>query len=136
MPFEQKSSYFTAFQRILPLRCRHKEKTDNDNQKSNKIVDINDVETKITGNIFSSNVLQSKKKLVVHTTKSKQLLKENQVIEEIGARLVYLTSYGGKMNFPLLRQETTIGRKDDNDIMLTDPKISKYHASISKTENG
>ncbi|KAJ3279672.1 hypothetical protein HK104_001256 [Borealophlyctis nickersoniae] len=51
------------------------------------------------------------------------------------ARLVYHTSHGGKMNFEL-EEETTIGRKDDNTIVLTCAKISKRHAVIRRTEKG
>lgn len=52
------------------------------------------------------------------------------------AHLVYNTSYGGKMQFELVREETTLGRRDDNDISLSDGKISKYHASIIRAERG
>lgn len=43
---------------------------------------------------------------------------------------------GGKTDFPLVREETTIGRKDDNHISLPCAKISKYHAVIKKGEQG
>ncbi|KAJ3053774.1 hypothetical protein HK097_003412, partial [Rhizophlyctis rosea] len=52
------------------------------------------------------------------------------------ARLVYHTSHGGKMNFRLDEELTNIGRKDDNNIVLTCAKISKYHAVIKRTEKG
>ena len=50
--------------------------------------------------------------------------------------LVYKTSFGGKMTFSLIRPETQIGRKEDNHIVLTDGKISKYHAVLIKNEFG
>lgn len=49
--------------------------------------------------------------------------------------LVYNTTFGGKMIFPLIKSETTIGRKDDNDIVLSDGKISKHHAVIINTND-
>jgi adenylate cyclase len=39
-------------------------------------------------------------------------------------------------NFPLLKDETTIGRSDDNDIVLTGPTVSRNHARIEKTKKG
>jgi adenylate cyclase len=52
------------------------------------------------------------------------------------AKLVYNTSYGGKMVFELAKDETTMGRREDNHISLSDGKISKYHASIIRNPNG
>jgi hypothetical protein len=48
--------------------------------------------------------------------------------EACDAKLIYQTSYGG--NVQLKKDETTLGRKDDNDIVLSDVKISKRHAVI------
>eukprot|EP00842_Homolaphlyctis_polyrhiza_P007106 jgi/Hompol1/985/HPOL_002624-RA len=48
------------------------------------------------------------------------------------ACLVYTTSFGGRMTFTLVKDHMTIGRKGDNDIVLTDAKISKNHACIIK----
>ena len=53
--------------------------------------------------------------------------------KEVPAKLVYSTSYGGKMEFELVREETTLGRRDDNHICLSDGKISKHHAIVVKT---
>ncbi|KAI9331254.1 hypothetical protein DFJ73DRAFT_85730 [Zopfochytrium polystomum] len=52
------------------------------------------------------------------------------------AQLVSYTSFGGKNHFPLIRDETTIGRKEGNNIVLLCSKISKYHAVIQRGENG
>lgn len=46
------------------------------------------------------------------------------------ASLEWLSSYDGKMECILSEFETSIGRKDDNTIILTCAKISKKHASI------
>jgi hypothetical protein len=48
------------------------------------------------------------------------------------AKLIYHTSYGGRMEFALVKDETIMGRKEGNDIVLSDVKISKRHASIQK----
>lgn len=50
--------------------------------------------------------------------------------------MVYMTSYGGNMNYPLTRTETNVGRKDDNHIILTDATISKFHAIIYRKPEG
>jgi adenylate cyclase len=39
-------------------------------------------------------------------------------------------------NFPLLRDDTTIGRSDDNDIVLSGSTVSRKHARIEKTNEG
>ncbi|KAJ3315695.1 hypothetical protein HDV04_002109 [Boothiomyces sp. JEL0838] len=57
--------------------------------------------------------------------------------DQMSAKLIYHTNYGGKMEFTLRKNETTIGRsKDINDINLPDFKISKRHASVIKTAEG
>lgn len=52
------------------------------------------------------------------------------------AKLVYNTSYGGKMVFELTKEQTTLGRREDNNICLSDGKISKYHAVVKRQQNG
>ncbi|KAI8910758.1 hypothetical protein BC831DRAFT_492691 [Entophlyctis helioformis] len=52
------------------------------------------------------------------------------------AKFVYKTSFGGVVEFQLSKEITTIGRKDDNDIVLTDNKTSKYHAEVTHTTDG
>ncbi|KAJ3022305.1 hypothetical protein HKX48_006492 [Thoreauomyces humboldtii] len=69
-------------------------------------------------------------RLIVHTTPRRSFVTDNT------ARLVYTTKFGGKTDFPLVREETTIGRKDDNHIALPCAKISKYHAIVIKGEQG
>lgn len=62
---------------------------------------------------------------------------KGQTIPEAEApRLVYLTSYGSKVTYPLIWEETTIGRKDDNQIVLTDATISKCHCSVFRKPDG
>ncbi|MBN1103975.1 MAG: GAF domain-containing protein [Deltaproteobacteria bacterium] len=39
-------------------------------------------------------------------------------------------------NHPLLKQETSIGRGKDNDLVLSDHTVSRYHAKILKTMEG
>ncbi|KAJ3087429.1 hypothetical protein HK102_011134 [Quaeritorhiza haematococci] len=51
------------------------------------------------------------------------------------AKLVYHTQHGGKVNFSLHREETGIGRKEDNHIVLTCAKMSKYHAYVKRKDN-
>ncbi|KAJ3326262.1 hypothetical protein HDV06_000138 [Boothiomyces sp. JEL0866] len=57
--------------------------------------------------------------------------------DQMSAKLIYHTNYGGKMEFTLRKNETTIGRsKDINDINLPDFKISKRHAAVIKNAEG
>ncbi|KAJ3157562.1 hypothetical protein HDU86_003214 [Geranomyces michiganensis] len=69
-------------------------------------------------------------RLIVHTTPRRSFVSENT------PRLVYTTRFGGKTDFLLVRDETTIGRKDDNHIALPCPRISKHHAMVYKGEQG
>ncbi|ORY49833.1 adenylyl cyclase [Rhizoclosmatium globosum] len=48
------------------------------------------------------------------------------------AQFFNYTSFGGKNHFPLIRDETSIGRNTNNHIVLADPKISKYHAIVKR----
>jgi adenylate cyclase len=47
-----------------------------------------------------------------------------------------ITKNGRVYNFSLLGDETTIGRSDDNDIVLPGPTVSRNHARIAKTKDG
>ncbi|KNC95832.1 uncharacterized protein SPPG_08774 [Spizellomyces punctatus DAOM BR117] len=69
-------------------------------------------------------------KLIMHTSPRRSVATDD------AARLVYMTKFGGKTDFPLVREETTIGRKDDNHIALPCAKISKYHAVVKRGEHG
>ncbi|KAI9096052.1 hypothetical protein DFS34DRAFT_151005 [Phlyctochytrium arcticum] len=68
--------------------------------------------------------------LIMHTSHRRT------VVSDHNARLIYVTKFGGKTEFPLFGEETTLGRKDDNNIALPCAKISKYHAVIKRGENG
>lgn len=52
------------------------------------------------------------------------------------ARLIYSCANGEKYEVDLVREEISIGRRDDNHICLFDGLISKYHAIIRKEEDG
>ncbi|KAI8593586.1 hypothetical protein BDZ88DRAFT_403050 [Geranomyces variabilis] len=82
------------------------------------------------GGAGSSNNSASLDRLIVHTTPRRSFVSENT------PRLVYTTRFGGKTDFLLVRDETTIGRKDDNHIALPCPRISKHHAMVYKGEQG
>ncbi|KAJ3206787.1 hypothetical protein HDU67_007946 [Dinochytrium kinnereticum] len=69
-------------------------------------------------------------KIILHTTPRRSSVKTQP------AQLVSYTSFGGKNHFPLVREETMIGRKDDNHIVLLCNKISKHHAIVKRSENG
>ncbi|KAJ3329039.1 hypothetical protein HDU76_008759 [Blyttiomyces sp. JEL0837] len=52
------------------------------------------------------------------------------------AQLINETSYGGKLRFYLIREKTTIGRRDDNDVTLQDSQVSKFHAIVERRDTG
>jgi adenylate cyclase len=50
---------------------------------------------------------------------------------------LYVTTTDGRISsYPLLRQETTIGRSKENDLVLHDHTVSRKHAKITKTDQG
>jgi len=50
---------------------------------------------------------------------------------------LYVTTTDGRIsNYPLLKQETTIGRSKENDLVLLDHTVSRKHAKITKTDQG
>jgi hypothetical protein len=51
------------------------------------------------------------------------------------SRLV-LVKDGAETSFPLTRDSTTLGRHKNNDVVVSDPKVSSFHARIDKTPEG
>jgi len=51
------------------------------------------------------------------------------------SRLV-LVKDGAETSFPLTRDATTLGRHKNNDVVISDPKVSSFHARIDKTPEG
>ena len=43
---------------------------------------------------------------------------------------------GNETSFPLVRDAYSLGRHRNNDIVVTDPKVSSFHARIDKTADG
>jgi pSer/pThr/pTyr-binding forkhead associated (FHA) protein len=53
-----------------------------------------------------------------------------------GSRLVLLEGGRETTSFPLARETCTLGRHKNNDIVITDPKVSSFHARIDRTPDG
>jgi pSer/pThr/pTyr-binding forkhead associated (FHA) protein len=51
------------------------------------------------------------------------------------SRLTLLAA-SGETSFPLNRDSHTLGRHRNNDIVITDPKVSSFHARIDRTGEG
>ncbi|HVR69392.1 MAG TPA: DUF4388 domain-containing protein [Vicinamibacteria bacterium] len=51
------------------------------------------------------------------------------------SRLI-LVQGGREASFPLSRDTCTLGRHKNNDIVITDPKVSSFHARIDRTPDG
>ena len=49
---------------------------------------------------------------------------------------VVLYKDGSETSFPLTRDTYTMGRHRNNDIVITDPKVSSFHARIDRTPDG
>ena len=53
----------------------------------------------------------------------------------VSSRLVLVTG-DGETSFPLTRDTYTIGRHRNNDIVISDPKVSSFHARIDRSVDG
>jgi hypothetical protein len=53
----------------------------------------------------------------------------------VSSRLVLVTAEG-ETSFPLTRDAYTIGRHRNNDIVISDPKVSSFHARIDRSTEG
>lgn len=53
----------------------------------------------------------------------------------VSSRLVLVTM-DGETSFPLTRDAYTIGRHRNNDIVISDPKVSSFHARIDRSAEG
>lgn len=51
-------------------------------------------------------------------------------------RLVLMREDGQEMSFPLTRDTYTVGRHRNNDIVISDPKVSSFHARLDKSPEG
>jgi hypothetical protein len=51
------------------------------------------------------------------------------------SRLVLLKD-GSETSFPLIRDTYTLGRHRNNDIVISDPKVSSFHARIDRSQDG
>jgi hypothetical protein len=65
-----------------------------------------------------------------------------QAVQYLGAskkitvsRLVLLKE-GAETSFPLIRDTYALGRHRNNDIVISDPKVSSFHARIDRSEDG
>jgi hypothetical protein len=55
--------------------------------------------------------------------------------EVVSSRLVLVTAEG-ETSFPLTRDAYTIGRHRNNDIVISDPKVSSFHARLDRSVDG
>jgi pSer/pThr/pTyr-binding forkhead associated (FHA) protein len=56
--------------------------------------------------------------------------------ETVMAIRLVLMGPGGETSFPLTRDAYTIGRHRNNDIMVSDPKVSSFHARLDRQPDG
>jgi pSer/pThr/pTyr-binding forkhead associated (FHA) protein len=52
------------------------------------------------------------------------------------SRLVLIKEDGSEASFPLIRDSYTLGRHRNNDIVISDPKASSFHARIDRSPDG
>jgi adenylate cyclase len=73
----------------------------------------------------------------IHTTPRKSsIARMSMHSKKLPAYLVYTTDTGAQQRFDLTKDKMTIGRKDDNDIVLMCPQISKLHATLETSDAG
>ena len=48
------------------------------------------------------------------------------------SRLILVDPDGNETSFPLIRDSYTLGRHRNNDIVISDPKVSSFHARIDR----
>ena len=52
------------------------------------------------------------------------------------SRLVLVKEDGTEASFPLIKDSYTLGRHSNNDIVISDPKASSFHARIDRSPEG
>lgn len=52
------------------------------------------------------------------------------------SRLILVSPEGDETSFPLIRDSYTLGRHRNNDIVISDPKVSSFHARIDRAADG
>jgi hypothetical protein len=56
--------------------------------------------------------------------------------EKITVSRLVLLKDGSETSFPLIRDTYTLGRHRNNDIVISDPKVSSFHARIDRSQDG
>jgi pSer/pThr/pTyr-binding forkhead associated (FHA) protein len=100
-------------------------------QRSNSTASINTDTSRSDTPRFEDDT--TNQKIIFQTGPRRSSVSRIGMDDPTEAKLIYQTSYGGNVEFLLIKDETTLGRKDDNDIVLSDVKISKRHAVITKS---
>jgi hypothetical protein len=73
----------------------------------------------------------------IHTSPRRSYISSlSMTTKSIPACLVYQTENGTEQRFELGKEVTTIGRKEDRNIVLLCPQISKQHATVEKGDMG
>jgi pSer/pThr/pTyr-binding forkhead associated (FHA) protein len=52
------------------------------------------------------------------------------------SRLVLIEKDRPEASFPLAKDTSTLGRHRNNDIVISDPKVSSFHARVDRTAEG
>ena len=52
------------------------------------------------------------------------------------SRLILVSPDGNETSFPLIRDSYTLGRHRNNDIVISDPKVSSFHGRIDRVADG
>jgi hypothetical protein len=73
----------------------------------------------------------------IHTSPRRaSMARMSMQLRTLPAFLIYHSENGTSQRFDLTKPVYTIGRKEDRDVVLQCPQISKHHASIERTELG
>jgi len=86
---------------------------------------------------FQSGVRAPRQKDDTHEIVTKNAVQYvGQQGKATASRLVLMKDDGGETSFPLTKDTYTVGRHRNNDIVISDPKVSSFHARLDRSPEG
>jgi hypothetical protein len=85
---------------------------------------------------FQSGVRAPREQDDTHEIVTPKAVQYAQQGRATSSRLVLMKDGGGETSFPLTRETYTVGRHRNNDIVISDPKVSSFHARLDRSPDG
>ena len=85
---------------------------------------------------FQTGIRIPRQKDDTHEIVTKNAVDYVQQGRATASRLVLMKEGGGETSFPLTRETYTVGRHRNNDIVISDPKVSSFHARLDRAPEG